>query len=74
MVRGLLEKFGEIDQNVLREIKYEENTPFKIYYLIFAVLKALGHRITFMDYTQIIEKETGYSLKRKPATLVRKIY
>lgn len=54
MVRGLLEKFGEIDQNVLREIKYEENTPFKIYYLIFAVLKALGHRITFMDYTQII--------------------
>jgi hypothetical protein len=46
----------------------------KLYYLIFAVIKALGHKISFMDYYQVIKNRTGFILKRKMAGEIKRIY
>lgn len=54
--------------------KYYENPPLKLYYLIFTVIKSLGHKINYQQYSQIIQKKTGYLLKRKTATEIKKIY
>jgi hypothetical protein len=45
-----------------------------LYYLIFAVLKSLKHKITFLQYSAVIQRKTGYSIKRKPAADIRKHY
>lgn len=59
---------------MLEKIKYFENPPLKLYYLIFAVIKTLGHKINFLQYSDIIHNKTGYLMKRKAACEVKKVY
>jgi hypothetical protein len=54
--------------------KYYENPPVKLYYIIFALIKSLGHKINYFQYSDVVGKKTGYLLKRKAATEVKKIY
>jgi hypothetical protein len=59
---------------LLERMKYSENSPLKLYYLIFAVLKALAHKINYLQFSHIIENKTGYLMKRKAACEIRKLY
>lgn len=63
-----------MDEQLLLRINYGEESELKLYYLIFAVLKSLKHKITFPQYSAVIKRQTGYSIKRKPATDIRKQY
>lgn len=74
IIENLLKKIESVDREVLEKLKYFENPPLKLYYLIFAVLKGLGRKINFIAYNEIIQNKTGYLLKRKTAGDAKKIY
>jgi hypothetical protein len=63
-----------VDGELLRRIRYSENVPLKMYYLIFAVLKNLRHKINYLEFSKIIKEKTGYLMKRKASCEVRKHY
>ena len=46
----------------------------KTYYLIFAILKDLGFKINFTEYANVVFGVTRFSLKRKTAGEIKKIY
>jgi hypothetical protein len=63
-----------VDEQLLLRINYSDLSELKLFYLIFAVLKSLKHKITFMQYSAVIKENAGYTIKRKPASDVRKQY
>ena len=67
ILRGLISKFEDIPQSTLRRVSYFDNSPIKIYYLLFAVIKSVGYRINFNEFAEIIYEKTRYLLKRKTA-------
>lgn len=70
----LLGRVEGVDGRFLLRIRYSENAPLKLYYLIFAVLKSLAHKINYQQFSDIIQRKTGYLMKRKAAAEVRKCY
>jgi hypothetical protein len=74
IVESLLKKIDSVQREMLEKIKYFENPPIKMFYLIFAVLKSLGHKINFLQYSEIVLSKAGYILKRKAACEVKKVY
>ena len=51
---GLISKFEQISQRTLRTVNYYDNSPIKIYYILFAVIKSVGYRINFNEFSEII--------------------
>ena len=65
IINGLIHKIQDIDTSFLLQIKYYDNPPLKLYYLIYGVIKCLGHKIKYAQFSEIIKMKTGFSLKRK---------
>lgn len=74
IVSGLMDKFELIEAKTLKTIGYYQNQPLKTYYLVFAVIKTLGYGITFLEFADIVLKQTSFILKRKTAGEIKKIY
>jgi len=67
IINGLMAKFEEISGKTLKAISYNQNQPLKTYYLVFAVIKSLGYAINFLQFADIVHKQTKFVLKRKKA-------
>lgn len=63
-----------MDEQLLQRIRYEEKPPLKLYYLIFAVLKSLKHKISYLEFSKIVLEKANHIMKRKAAAEVRKHY
>jgi hypothetical protein len=74
IIDRLVLKLEAVSRKVLILCKYYENPPLKIYYIIFGLLKSLGHKISYFQYSEIVRNKTGYLLKRKTSTEIKKIY
>jgi len=54
IVEGLTRNLEKINENVLKSVKYLENPPLKLYYLLFAVIKSFGHRMKYCQYAKVV--------------------
>ena len=70
----LIRRLQGIEHDVLEEIRSREaNRCLRAYYLIYAVLRALGNKVCFSKYNEIINNRTGFILKAKVAHDIQQV-
>ena len=70
----LVELVNGVPSNTCQPTGLLAQPALRVYYLLFAVLKSLDHRIRFEEYAKVVADRANYLLKRKVAAQFRKAY
>lgn len=70
MVEQLADKMEEANNKIRKT--HLTNGPNRIFYLLYAVLKDIGHRVTLKKYCQTISDRTGYHLTKRICSNLQK--